>query len=90
MDKLPELKYIGVLATGYNVVDVEYAKKKKIIVTNVPAYSTNSVAQLVFAFILELCHHVKLHSHAVHDGEWVKSEDFCFWKTPLIELAGKP
>lgn len=88
-EKLPMLKYIGVLATGYNVVDTEAAKKRNITVTNVPAYSTNSVTQLTFALLLELCHHVQEHSNGVHSGEWVNSKDFCFWKSPLIELAGK-
>lgn len=87
--KLPSLKYIGVLATGYNVVDTEAARKRNIIVTNVPAYSTNSVAQIVFALLLELCHHVQDHSTAVHKGDWVNSKDYCFWNFPLIELAGK-
>ena len=85
----PSVKYIGVIATGYNVVDVETAKELGIIVTNVPAYSTASVAQLVFAFILELCHHVGEHNREVHNGAWTSSIDFSFWNYPLIELAGK-
>lgn len=85
----PSVKYIGVIATGYNVVDVETAKELGIIVTNVPAYSTTSVAQLVFALILELCHHAGEHNREVHDGVWTSSIDFSFWKYPLIELAGK-
>jgi glycerate dehydrogenase len=85
----PDLKYVGVLATGYDVVDVAAARAHGIVVTNVPAYSTASVSQLVFALILELCHHVQLHSDAVHNGEWTRCPDFCFWKSPLIELAGK-
>lgn len=85
----PSVKYIGVIATGYNVVDIEIAKELGIIVTNVPAYSTASVAQLVFAFILELCHHVGEHSREVHNGAWTKSIDFSFWNYPLVELAGK-
>jgi glycerate dehydrogenase len=85
----PDLKYVGVLATGYDVVDVAAARAHGIVVTNVPAYSTASVSQLVFALILELCHHVQLHSDAVHNGEWARCPDFCFWKSPLIELAGK-
>ena len=88
MDKT-KLKYIGVLATGYNVIDTEAAKKRGIIVTNVPAYSTASVAQMVFAHILEICQQVGLHDKAVKEGEWVASPDFCFWKKPLIELEGK-
>jgi glycerate dehydrogenase len=87
--QLPDLKYIGVLATGYNIVDIEAAKKLNITVTNIPAYSTNSVAQMTFALILELCLHVQEHSNAVHSGDWVNSPDFSFWKTPLIELADK-
>ncbi|QNU66836.1 D-2-hydroxyacid dehydrogenase [Ruminiclostridium herbifermentans] len=87
--KAPSIKYIGVIATGYNVVDIETAKELGIIVTNVPAYSTASVAQLVFALILELCHHVGEHNRAVHNGAWTSSIDFSFWNYPLIELAGK-
>jgi Lactate dehydrogenase and related dehydrogenases len=87
--KLPELKYVGVLATGYNVVDVESAKKRNIVVTNIPAYGTNSVAQMAFALLLELCHHVQNHSNEVKEGKWSHGLDFCFWDYPLIELAGK-
>ncbi|MBS4200580.1 D-2-hydroxyacid dehydrogenase [Bacillus sp. FJAT-49732] len=86
---LPNLQYIGVLATGYNIIDTEAAKERGIIVTNVPTYSTQSVAQLVFALLLELCHHVGRHSDAVHEGEWTRSIDFSFTKSPLIELADK-
>ena len=86
---LPSLKYIGVLATGYNVVDIEQADRQNITVTNVPAYGTNSVAQLVFALILELCNHVGQHSDAVRSGAWSRSLDWCFWQTPLIELHAK-
>ena len=89
IDRYPDIKYIGVLATGYNVVDIDQAKLKNIIVTNVPAYSTNSVSQLVFAFILEVCHHTMKHSEAVKEGKWSSGKDFCFWDYPLIELAGK-
>ncbi|ANE51055.1 D-2-hydroxyacid dehydrogenase [Flavisolibacter tropicus] len=89
IQQLPQLKYIGVLATGYNVVDVEAAKQKSIPVTNVPGYSSASVAQLTFALILELCHHVQKHSDSVREGKWSQSKDFCFWDYPLIELAGK-
>jgi len=89
MDQLPGLRYIGVLATGYNVVDVKAAAERGIIVTNIPTYGTNSVAQMVFALLLEMCHHVQLHSDAVFKGEWTQNRDFCFWKTPLIELSGK-
>lgn len=87
--RLPRLKYIGVLATGYNIVDIDYAKSKGILVTNVPSYGTHSVAQFVFAHLLEICHQVKHHSDAVKSGRWNKHEDFCFWDSPLIELQGK-
>ena len=86
---LPYLKYIGVLATGHDVVDIIAAKERGIPVTNVPEYGTNSVAQFVFALLLELCHHVGQHNRAVHDGEWAQCPDFSFWKTNLIELYGK-
>jgi glycerate dehydrogenase len=89
LDQLPDLRYIGVLATGYNIVDVEAARRRNIVVTNIPTYGTASVAQLVFALLLELCHNVKLHADAVRAGEWTRSQDWCFWKTPLVELAGK-
>lgn len=85
----PRLRYIGVLATGYNIVDVEAARERGITVTNVPTYGTASVAQFAFALLLELCHHVGLHSDAVRAGEWSASSDWCFWKAPLAELAGK-
>jgi glycerate dehydrogenase len=89
LQSLPLLKYIGVLATGYNIVDIEQAARQKIVVANVPAYGTNSVAQLVFALILELCNHVGQHSDAVRSGAWSRSPDWCFWQTPLVELHGK-
>ncbi|TXE07060.1 D-2-hydroxyacid dehydrogenase [Seonamhaeicola algicola] len=89
LENVPWVKFIGVLATGYNVVDVEVAKQLGITVTNVPAYSTQSVAQFTMALLLEMCHHVGNHSNAVFNGDWVKSEDFCFWNSPLIELHGK-
>lgn len=89
MDKCPNIKYIGVLATGYNVIDVDEAKSKGIVVTNIPTYGTDSVAQYVFALLLGLCHHVEAHSKSVHSGDWTKSEDFCYWNHPLIELSGK-
>ncbi len=89
LDQLPALKYIGVLATGYNVVDVEFAKKRGIMVANVPGYGTASVVQMTFALLLELCQHVQSHSDSVFDGEWSKSLDFCYWKHPLVELEGK-
>ncbi len=86
--QLPKLKYIGVLATGYNVVDVEAARDAGIPVTNVPAYSTPSVAQLVFAHLLNLAHHVGAHSETVRSGRWASNPDFCYWDTPLVELSG--
>jgi glycerate dehydrogenase len=87
--RLPELRYIGVLATGYNIVDTTAAHKAGIVVTNIPTYGTASVAQFAFALLLELCHHVALHSEAVRQGEWSRSPDWSFWKTPLVELSGK-
>ncbi|MBU3153303.1 D-2-hydroxyacid dehydrogenase [Clostridium estertheticum] len=89
LKKLPKIKYIGVLATGYNVVDVKAAKEMGIIVTNTPAYGTNSVAQFVFALLLEICHHVGEHNEVVREGAWTNSKDFCFWNYPMMELAGK-
>lgn len=86
--QLPDLKYIGVLATGYNIVDVETAKKHGIIVTNVPAYSTRSVAQMTFAHILNLAQRTACHSASVKAGDWSRSEHFCYWKHPLLELSG--
>lgn len=85
---LPRLRCIGVLATGYNVVDLAAARARGIPVTHVPAYSTPSVAQLTFALLLELTHHVGRHSDGVHAGRWTRSPDFCYWETPLVELAG--
>ena len=89
MANAKDLKYVGVLATGYNVVDVAAAKELGITVCNIPAYSTDSVAQMVFALLLEICQHVGDHSRAVHAGRWTASKDFCFWDSPLMELAGK-
>jgi len=85
----PKLKYIGVLATGYNVVDLEAAKKHNVIVTNIPSYSTDSVAQHVFAFILHFTNHIAIHNQSVQKGDWVKCPDFCYWNKPLMELTGK-
>lgn len=85
----PSIRYIGVLATGYNVVDVEEAKKRGIPVCNIPTYGTTAVAQMVFALLLEVCHHVGSHSMAVKSGDWTNNQDWCFWNYPLIELAGK-
>jgi glycerate dehydrogenase len=89
LDQLPDLKYIGVIATGYNIIDIETAKKKGILVTNVPGYSTASVVQLTFALLLELCLHVQRHSDSVMEGKWARSLDFSFWDYPLVELSGK-
>jgi glycerate dehydrogenase len=89
MEKAQNLKYIGVLATGFNVVDVVAAKEKGITVTNIPTYGTAAVAQLTFALLLELCHHVWHHSEEVKKGKWTNNQDFCFWDYPLIELSGK-
>lgn len=83
------LRYIGVMATGYNVVDIKAAQAKDIIVTNVPAYSSASVAQLTFALILELCQGVGVHAESVRNGDWARSKDFSYWKMPLIELKDK-
>ena len=85
----PNLKLICVLATGYNVVDCQAAAKRGIPVCNVPGYGTNSVAQFTFALLLELCNRVGLHSDSVHAGEWTACPDFCYWKTPQMELFGK-
>jgi glycerate dehydrogenase len=86
---VPSVKYIGVLATGYNVVDTAAAKEFGIKVTNIPTYGTTAVAQFTFALLLELCHHVGAHGDAVQKGDWTSCKDFCFWNYPLIELAGK-
>ena len=89
LDACPSLKLICVLATGYNVVDCTAAASKGIPVCNVPGYGTDSVAQFTFALLLELCNRVGLHSDSVHSGEWSACPDFCYWKTPQMELAGK-
>lgn len=89
MEALPYLKYIGVLATGYNVVNIGAAREKGIVVTNIPAYSTPSVAQMVFAHILNIAQQVQHHSEEVRKGRWTNNADFCFWDTPLIELREK-
>lgn len=88
IDSLPDMQYIGVMATGYNVVDLEAAAGRGIPVTNVPEYASKSVVQMVFALLLELTQNVALHSAAVHSGKWSKSRDFCFWERPLVELDG--
>lgn len=87
--QLPDLRYIGVLATGYNIVDVAAAARRGITVTNVPNYGTESVAQAVFAHLLHLCHHTAEHSEGVRRGRWTESPDWCYWDFPLIELAGQ-
>lgn len=85
----PQLKFIGVLATGYNVVDTAAAKEAGIPVSNIPTYGTDGVAQFAIALLLELCHHIGEHSDCVKAGEWTNNQDWCFWNHPLIELAGK-
>ena len=89
MEAAPNLKYIGVMATGYNVVDITEAHKRNIVVTNVPAYSTASVAQLTFAFILELANHTALYAQSVENGDWVRSKDFSYHLKPIMELQNK-
>ncbi len=89
ISQLQAVKYIGLMSTGTNAVDLAAASEAGIVVTNVPAYSTESVAQLTFALLLEHCHHTAEHAESVHRGEWAASENFCYWKHPLIELAGK-
>lgn len=89
LKELPSLKFIGVLATGYNIVDTDFTSSKGIIVSNVPGYGTASVVQMTFALLLELCQHVQKHSDVVMEGKWTKSADWCFWDFPLVELAGK-
>lgn len=89
IERLPKLKYIGVTATGYNVVDVQAASRKGIVVTNIPAYSTDSVAQLVFSHILNFVNRVETHAVSVRSGDWAINPDFSYWKSPQIELAGK-
>lgn len=89
MDEHPKLKYIGILATGYNTVDVTAAHKRGITVTNIPAYSTNSVTQMVFAHLLTATNHVEHYTHEARQGKWSSCPDFCYWDTPLPELYGK-
>ncbi|KSV57587.1 D-2-hydroxyacid dehydrogenase [Acetivibrio ethanolgignens] len=85
----PELKFIGVLATGYNVIDTAAAKEAGVVVSNIPTYGTDAVGQYVIALLLELCHHVGEHSDCVKKGDWTNNQDWCFWNYPLVELAGK-
>lgn len=87
--QLPDLKFISVLATGFNIIDIEATKKLGITVSNVPGYSSYSVVQLCIALLVELTHRVQQHSDAVHQGQWVNAPDFSFWQQPLVELAGK-
>lgn len=87
--QLSNLKFIGVLATGYNVVDLDAARECGVTVSNIPDYSSRSVAQFTFALLLELCHRVQRHSDGVHEGKWARSKDFAYWEYPLVELAGK-
>ena len=89
LDRCPEVRYVGVLATGYNVVDVDAAKIKNIPVCNVPGYGTASVAQMAIALLLEICHKAGYHDRAVHEGRWSRCDDYCFWDGTLVELAGK-
>ena len=85
----PQIKYVGVLATGYNVIDIKAARERGIPVCNIPTYGTTAVAQMTFALLLEICHHIAEHSDAVKKGEWSNNPDWCFWKYPLMELADK-
>ena len=89
LDACPNIRFISVLATSYNVIDVKAAAEKGIPVSNVPSYGTAAVAQFAMALLLELCHHVAHHSEAVHQGRWASNPDWCFWDYPLIELSGK-
>ena len=89
MASLPNLKYIGVIATGYNIIDIAAAKERGIVVTNIPAYSTPSVGQMVFAHILNITQRVQHYADEVRGGQWTRNQDFCYWDTPLIELLGK-
>lgn len=89
LDACPSIRYIGVLATGYDVVDVQAARARGIPITNVPAYGTAAVGQYAIAMLLEICHHVAHHAQAVRDGRWASNPDWCFWDYPLIELDGK-
>ncbi len=88
IEQLPKLRYIGLLATGYDIVDCDAARERRVIVTNVPAYGTRSVAQMVFAHLMNLTQHVGSHAEMVRRGRWTECPDFCYWDDPLIELAG--
>ena len=89
LEECPNIKFISVLATGYNVIDIKAAAEKGIVVSNIPSYGTAAVAQFAIALLLEVCHHVAHHSEAVHQGRWAANPDWCFWDYPLIELQGK-
>ena len=89
LQQLPRLKYIGVLATGFNVVDIAAAQRLGITVTNIPTYGTDAVSQYAIALLLELCHHIGEHNRSVQNGEWANNADWCYWNYPLTELAGK-
>lgn len=89
LKRLPALKYVALLSTGYNIIDGAAAKERGILVSNIPEYSTGAVAQMVFAFLLHFYNQISLHNKAVHDGAWENSRDFCFWNAPLTELGGK-
>lgn len=89
MDKCPNLKGIAVLATGFNIIDVEHAQKKGIFVMNVPAYGSDNVSQFTVSMLMELCSHIGEHSASVFAGEWASQPDFCYWKHPMVEVAGK-
>lgn len=89
MQRCENMKFIGVLATGYNVVDIEAASRMGITVCNVPSYGTDTVAQYTMALLLELCHHIGEHDRSVKEGEWSRCRDFCYWKHPMMELSGK-
>lgn len=89
LQQCPGIKFIGVLATGYNVVDTDAARDRNIPVSNIPSYGTEAVAQFTIALLLEICHHIGHHGYAVQEGKWEKCPDFCFWDYPLIELTGK-
>jgi len=89
LDACPNLKWVGIFATGYNVVDFEYAASKGVLVANVPGYSTDAVAQMTFALLLEMCQYVGEHTRSVIAGDWSRNKNFCYWKFPLMELKGK-
>lgn len=88
-DRCPNIRFVGVLATGYNIVDIKAAREKGIPVTNVPTYGTAAVGQFAIALLLEICHHIGHHDESVHEGGWERNADWCYWDYPLIELDGK-